>query len=459
MATIPFLQGILRKLIPGRDAVVKSLDIKPHYIPVNIKSLAVSLHYLNDEDLNNFYTELNTYLNKFKSLNVVTPTIYNINGILVTPEEISTYLKGGPLKVVDRNGEVGGILFSNFSSAQNNLFSAFLNTKMLAYVNKKVYANSKRKIGFDVGHTYIKGDNKYSDIANTPLSLQIDNLQAVVDDLLTVGAGSKLFRQAAEGKVGGFKLTANPRAQLSSVQINLQDYYKEFISKHSYGQKIVVHLNKDIRGLLVNVSANIVLIQDREENQGEFARVESALSKEVSNILSRLHFSKSAEEEIADRTVDYILNSKIKLKNVKVSKTISVSNITSKIINTRGKVTSGTIKTSRLRSTSGAFQSVTGLQAILASRLQEVIRKNMAPPALTYQTGRFAESVKLNSVQFDNRQNAITAFLSYMKYPYATFEVGGRQGSIDKSPYALIDRSVREIAAQLTKSRMRTIVV
>jgi hypothetical protein len=83
----------------------------------------------------------------------------------------------------------------------------------------------------------------------------------------------------------------------------------------------------------------------------------------------------------------------------------------------------------------------------------------MAPPALTYQTGRFAESVKLNSVQFDSRQNAITAFLSYMKYPYATFEIGGKQGSIDKSPYALIDRSVREIAAQLTKSRMRTIVV
>jgi hypothetical protein len=83
----------------------------------------------------------------------------------------------------------------------------------------------------------------------------------------------------------------------------------------------------------------------------------------------------------------------------------------------------------------------------------------MAPPALTYQTGRFAESVKLNSIQFDSRQNALTAFLSYMKYPYATFEPGGRQGSIDRSPAALIDRSVREIAAQLTKSRMRTIIV
>jgi hypothetical protein len=113
----------------------------------------------------------------------------------------------------------------------------------------------------------------------------------------------------------------------------------------------------------------------------------------------------------------------------------------------------------RLRSTSGSFQSVVNLQGLLAARLQEVIRKNMAPPALTYQTGRFVESVKLNSVQFDNRQNALTAFLSYMKYPYATFEVGGKQGNVDKSPYALIDRSVREIAAQLTKSRMRTVIV
>jgi hypothetical protein len=122
-------------------------------------------------------------------------------------------------------------------------------------------------------------------------------------------------------------------------------------------------------------------------------------------------------------------------------------------------VVSKPISLASLRSRTGTFQSVVNLQGLLSARLQEVIRKNMAPPALTYQTGRFAESIKLNSVQFDNRQNALTAFLSYMKYPYATFEPGGNQGNIDRSPSALIDRSVREIAAQLTKSRMRTIIV
>jgi hypothetical protein len=176
-----------------------------------------------------------------------------------------------------------------------------------------------------------------------------------------------------------------------------------------------------------------------------------------------LRGSKNMVEVIGDILEQTILNANsIKPINIRssVKSTISPIKKGGKPISIRKSITKSK-KTSitKLRSTSGAFQSVASLQSLLASRLQEVIRKNMAPPALTYQTGRFAESVKLNSVQFDSRQNAITAFLSYMKYPYATFEIGGKQGSIDKSPYALIDRSVREIAAQLTKSRMRTILV
>ena len=463
MATIPFLRGILNRLLPGRDAVVKSLDIKPHYVPLNLNSLKVSLHYLSEERQTEFYKAVIEFVNKYRTLVAVTSTIYNLDGKVVTPEEISDILASGPLKIVGRDGEIAGILYASYSSAQKNLFTGFLNSKLVEYTNKDAYIPSKkgkvRAKGFDVGHTYIKTANKYSDIANTPLSMQIDNVRGVVEGLLQEGAGNEAFRSAAEYKVGGFKLTKNPRAQLLKIQTDLDNYYKDFISKHSYGQKIIVHLNKDIRGLLVNVGANIVLIQDREENQGEFARVETTLLNEVKNILATLQFSKTAEEEIADRTVEYILYGKVKSKNVKVSKTISASNTTNKIRNPRASVTSSNIKLAKLRSTSGAFQSVASLQSLLASRLQEVIRKNMAPPALTYQTGRFAESVKLNSVQFDSRQNALTAFLSYMKYPYATFEPGGRQGSIDRSPAALIDRSVREIAAQLTKSRMRTIIV
>jgi hypothetical protein len=162
-------------------------------------------------------------------------------------------------------------------------------------------------------------------------------------------------------------------------------------------------------------------------------------------------FGKNKQPRKTESTVD--IKSKGSLPKFKplVSKLLKPNNLATVISEKTTK--------SRLRSVSGSFQSVTNLQGLIDARLQEVIRKNMAPPALTYQTGRFVESVKLNSVQFDNRQNALTAFLSYMKYPYATFEVGGKQGNVDKSPYALIDRSVREIAAQLTKSRMRTVIV
>ena len=83
----------------------------------------------------------------------------------------------------------------------------------------------------------------------------------------------------------------------------------------------------------------------------------------------------------------------------------------------------------------------------------------MVSPGLNFKTGRLAKSVDLKSVSYDSRQGELTSFLSYMKYPYATFEPGNARGSIDRSPTSLITRSVRELAVKLTKSRMKVIMV
>ena len=81
----------------------------------------------------------------------------------------------------------------------------------------------------------------------------------------------------------------------------------------------------------------------------------------------------------------------------------------------------------------------------------------MQRPNLRNQTGRFASSVKLESVS-QARDGALTAFLSYMRYPYATFENGGKQGKKGYYPSRLIDQSVREIAKTLVTQRMKVTV-
>jgi hypothetical protein len=78
---------------------------------------------------------------------------------------------------------------------------------------------------------------------------------------------------------------------------------------------------------------------------------------------------------------------------------------------------------------------------------------------LNYRTGRFASSVKVERMS-ESRQGMITAFYSYMKYPYATFSTGGAQEQPkSRDPKLLISKSIREIVGQQVANRLRAVVV
>ena len=115
-------------------------------------------------------------------------------------------------------------------------------------------------------------------------------------------------------------------------------------------------------------------------------------------------------------------------------------------------------KQPKLRNTQGQFTSLTKLETLMRSLLLETVQKNMQRPNLRNQTGRFASSIKLDRLQRE-RDGAITAFLSYMKYPYATFEKGGKQGFRGYYPSRLLDQSAREIATKLVTARLKTVIV
>jgi hypothetical protein len=95
------------------------------------------------------------------------------------------------------------------------------------------------------------------------------------------------------------------------------------------------------------------------------------------------------------------------------------------------------------------------LKAQINARLSMTVIKNMGTPALNNQTGRFARSAIVTDV-VQTSQGFPSIGYTYQKYPYQTFEPGYKQGSVDRDPRTLIDRSIREIAQQLIVGRFYT---
>lgn len=166
-------------------------------------------------------------------------------------------------------------------------------------------------------------------------------------------------------------------------------------------------------------------------------------------------------KDYAINSIESALNPKVKLFKSEISKSNKVSPKIN-VAPTKAKTTSGTVKgpsvrPSQLRNLQGQFTSLTKIENLIKGLLPATVLKNMHRPNLRERTGRFRRSIQLTSLS-RGRDGAITAFLSYMKYPYATFERGGAQGLRGYYPSRLLDTSVREIASKLVKERMRVVI-
>jgi hypothetical protein len=99
--------------------------------------------------------------------------------------------------------------------------------------------------------------------------------------------------------------------------------------------------------------------------------------------------------------------------------------------------------------------SIHFLIGVLNERLPRVVAKNMTSPALEYQTGRFASSVRVTDISKTSRGFPSIGY-TYQRDPYETFELGNRMGTQERDPRRLIDRSIREIAAGMAIGRFYT---
>lgn len=113
--------------------------------------------------------------------------------------------------------------------------------------------------------------------------------------------------------------------------------------------------------------------------------------------------------------------------------------------------------TQKRRVKKGVASSPLKLIALINQKLPRTVAKNMGDPALNYRTGRFASSTRVTDVV--NTQKGYPSIgYTYQKDPYSVFEStsGSRFSSVDRDPRILIDRSIREIAAELALGRFYT---
>ena len=105
----------------------------------------------------------------------------------------------------------------------------------------------------------------------------------------------------------------------------------------------------------------------------------------------------------------------------------------------------------------GVASSPLKLLALINQKLPRTVAKNMGDPALNYRSGRFASSTRVTDVV--NTQKGFPSIgYTYQRDPYSVFEStsGSRFSSVDRDPRILIDRSIREIAAELALGRFYT---
>jgi len=349
-----------------------------------------------------------------------------------------------PTKVYE-NGKLVGALYSSYKKAYSGLFETFLNKELDKFINKTLYV-SKRTPGFDVGH--IVGNTK---LAQTPLGTKLQTIINQLNSVSSFGVDAGYGRQYAP--------------EIKQLQQRTQSLLFRLQQASAYGPKVEATITKDTRGLLTTLGANIVIIQDREENQGVYGNyIEGALSAELMDLLKDLPFSPTIAEDIEQKVLETFIHGKVISRGKRSTKKIAVAGGKLKPTTVTTQ-TSSTTKVSSKRAQpkpEAAFKDTPiKLQNLLNQKLVEIVKQNMGGgnrrDILNLRTGRFAESVQAQRVS-QSRRGMISVFYSYMRNPYATFSAGGEQSRpSSRDPKLLISKSIRQIAAELMITNLRSI--
>lgn len=267
----------------------------------------------------------------------------------------------------------------------------------------------------------------------------------------------------------------NKKASLKqkSVALRLERFINTNLEKiHKAHAPYVINteFSRSVNNLVVggHVSAYIVAPQQTEINQGIIGKQEARINRRLGKY-AKSYFKNNATLvnmggspsifAMARMSVLSLISGardKARSFTTKDSKKVKQDNKRNKKkkllrVSTRGIPLPSVSK----RSTGISTQSVLSLQVLINQYLPDTIRKNMIYPRLVYRSGRFAKSARV--VRSIDTIDGFKIFrYTYMKNPYSTFEPGGAQGTKDRDPRDLIEKSIREIATKLVGAKFKS---
>ena len=257
---------------------------------------------------------------------------------------------------------------------------------------------------------------------------------------------------------------------------NLSDAFKAYcktasipaFSKKEINRLLVNHkqiVGKD--GKLTEEYFSVVSFQLGKENIGIDSQMEKAVKKHFEDFLNTLTpkmFNMEGSSSMKEKMTKVLLDQFSGNKNVKVKSPSKNAKLKTKHkteskqkkrnIQAGAIKAGGSIKKAKMRTRPSNFSTVR-LMGLLNSQLPKVVAKNMGAPALVNRTGRFASSVRVTDVAITPKGFRSIGY-TYQLGPYQTFEPGYAQGDVNRDPRALIDKSIREIAASVAIGRFYT---
>jgi hypothetical protein len=402
-------------------------------------------------------------------------------------ENISNFILGfKPSKTILRVDKIGSgfeITFSNFGNAR--IFANKIGAKSSFILAKEWLYEHKDELPEDIRNKYVRlASTRGAANQITSLFYEYNKTLPASDRIdlkfFDIGHNFPIKQIAVGNRLTKIILNMLPPSSLNNTSIEKVTWLIED-SIDTWFKNQNLQIDDNFSDLLGSEYERVVYIESKlNQSKGErdvdtkdiirtvlkdlnnFAA--ENLSKRLQGNISKLKASPSYEDKIL-KILDLVIkgkkltkvtskNRKIKSKHIKL-RASKVKNNSIKLRNNYKKQQAkikGAAITAKLQNPRGQFTSLVTIRSLIDSLIRSQVKHNMKSPALNYRTGRFANSVGVTDLQF-TREGNLTAFYTYMKSPYQTFERGFKQGNQYRDPRLLIDKSIREVAATYIHSK------
>tara|TARA_B100001093_G_C26836469_1_gene1018555 strand:+ start:1183 stop:2541 length:1359 start_codon:yes stop_codon:yes gene_type:complete len=323
-----------------------------------------------------------------------------------------------------------------YRTAMNDMFKNLQN-----YIKSTGRDSIKTKTGKEkasIMHFFDAGHEENAGVFERFLDTKTNSIMKELNSKITQDSEIERKKLIKTLKKFGINISTDKVDKKDTIIIKIESASKN----RSRGQKSGLRsrkLQQKIKKFLQNSKFEDVTASDSIKEQN----IKKLKNVAIQPFLNKTNIKVSKGKEIVKET---------KVKRTKKVKSKIKS--TALLLNERVRVKGRKRKEKATSSTSELLRMI----AMINKRLPDVVRKNMQEPALQNRTGRFADSVEVTEI-VPTPKGFPSVGYTYRKNPYQVFEMGQGEppwATPERDPRKLIDRSIREVAAQLAMGRLFT---